>query len=211
MTPPITVWDVLLRGLARFERPPVMWHDVDCFAGEAKDLATTLFWRDVNTLSALHRVADAFTNGLAGRRAQRSCAKPQRSGRSRSWPKTRRVSREEFVVVGWTDPRGSRPGLGSLLLAYYDGEGTLIYAGRVGTGFPACTLLHLRRRLAELARSDASLHTDLLRSELRAVHWVRPELVVKVEFTEWTRDGTLRYPSFKGIRHGKPARGVTPV
>ena len=198
--PAITVWDVLLRGLARFERPPVTWTEVDCFAEEAKDLATTLFWKDLNTLSALHRVADAFTSSAARRHAQGLAPKPYRSGRPRSWPKTERVSRQDFVVVGWTDPRGSRLGLGSLLLAYHDAKGTLTYAGKVGTGLTADTLLDMKHRLSELACSDASLHTDLPRAELRSVHWVRPELVVKVEFTEWTRGGTLRYPSFKGVR-----------
>ncbi len=210
-TSPSTVWDVLLRGLARVERAPATWHELDCFAEQAKDLATILFWMDTNTLGALHRIADAFTSSKTGRHARGPSLKPYRSGRSRSSPKTERASRQEFIVVGWTDPRGSRRGLGSLLLAYYDTAGTLTYAGKVGTGLTADTLLQLKRRLAEVACSDASLHTDLPRSKLRTVHWVRPELVVKVEFTEWTRTGALRYPSFKGLRHGKPARAVSRV
>jgi len=102
-------------------------------------------------------------------------------------------------VVGWTDPEGSRPFLGALLLAYYDRDGRLVYAGRAGTGINTAELERLWRRLQPLSTDKMPLDLPPPRSTrfgsplvLSRVHWVRPELVVEVKFLTWTEDNLLR-------------------
>jgi bifunctional non-homologous end joining protein LigD len=127
---------------------------------------------------------------------------PYRPGRSRAWLKVKCTNREEFVVVGWTDPGGARVGLGSLVLGYYDAKGKLHYAGRVGTGFDTRMLGELRarfRRAGEVKRP----FTKLPAGAARGVHWVKPSLIAEVQFTGWTRDGVLRHPAFLGLREDK--------
>ncbi|MGH3498470.1 MAG: non-homologous end-joining DNA ligase [Nocardioidaceae bacterium] len=138
--------------------------------------------------------------GLIAKRADGT----YRSGRSRDWLKLKCVRDQELVVGGWTDPAGSRVGLGALLVGHYDGSG-LRYAGKVGTGFSEATLHDLRARLGD-AEVQRSPFADEVR-EKRA-HWVRPDLVVEVGFGEWTRDGRLRHPRFLGIRTDKEATDV---
>lgn len=140
----------------------------------------------------------ACAQGWEGLIAKRADSRYQR-GRSQDWLKMRCASSQEFVVGGYTDPGGSRIGFGALLIGYYDGD-QLRYAGKVGTGYDNATLRALRRRLDELAR-DRSPFADPV-SEPR-VHWVRPELVVQIGFTEWTADGKLRHPRFQGVRIDK--------
>lgn len=124
--------------------------------------------------------------------------------RSPDWLKFKCVNEQEMVIGGFTDPAGSRIGLGALLVGYYQAE-RLRYAGKVGTGFSTKTLLGLRRRLAarELKRSPFA---DIV-SE-KGAHWVRPDLVAQIGFTEWTTDGKLRHPRFEGLRTDKPANQV---
>jgi ATP-dependent DNA ligase len=113
------------------------------------------------------------------------------------------------VVGGFTDPEGSRRGFGALLLGYYDddgGGGELVYAGKVGTGFDDPLLERLRRRLGGLERGGPPFAPGRLPSA--GVHWVRPELVAQVAFTEWTGDGQLRHPRFLGLRRDKRPREV---
>ena len=126
--------------------------------------------------------------------------------RTRTWLKIKCSHRQEFVVVGYTDPEGSRTGFGALLLGVHDDEGRLIFSGQVGTGFSEETLHDLMRRLKEREQEESPLAETP--RELRAAHWVRPELVAEVEFTEWTSDGRLRHPSFKGLRFDKPSEDV---
>jgi bifunctional non-homologous end joining protein LigD len=116
--------------------------------------------------------------------------------------------RQEMVIGGFTDPEGSRHGFGALLLGVYDPEGRLAYSGRVGTGFDDATLVSLARTLAPLERKQSPFHNPPSGAEARGVHWVKPELVAEVSFTEWTDDGTLRHPSFEGLRKDKPAKDV---
>jgi bifunctional non-homologous end joining protein LigD len=111
------------------------------------------------------------------------------------------------VIIGWTDPHGSREGIGSLLLGFYDCAGKLHYAGRVGTGFSAGILRDLRRRLEKLsiaAPPDAAVGAAAPRQS----HWVRPALVAEVRFTKWTSERRLRHPVFLGLREDKTGRGV---
>ena len=132
---------------------------------------------------------------------------PYRPGRTRSWLKVKCRNREEFVIIGFTDPDGSREGFGALLVGYYDPQGNLRYAGRVGTGFNAAQLIELRKRLESLARADppAPLPKGVSR---KGVHWIEPQLVAEVEFADWTADAILRQASFQGLREDKDARDV---
>ena len=128
--------------------------------------------------------------------------------RSRSWLKTKCLQRQEFVVGGWTEPGGSRPGFGALLLGYY-ANGELVYAGRVGTGFTENTLLQLTRMVRELEEAAPPFPHPPVGADVRGiVHWVRPELVAEVEFREWTRENILRQASFKGLRQDKSPREI---
>ena len=118
-------------------------------------------------------------------------------------------------MVGWTDPEGSRPWLGALLLAYYDPDGRLVYAGRVGTGIDHAELGRLRRRLQPLAMSGMPLNIPPPRTSrfgtplvLSRVHWVRPELVAEVKYLSWTDDNLLRQVVYEGLREDKPASEV---
>lgn len=126
-------------------------------------------------------------------------------GRSRDWLKFKCVLDQELVIGGWTEPQGSRAALGALLLGYY-ADGTLVYAGKVGTGFDERTLRSLGTRLAQLATDRSPFGRGKIRE--RGVHWVRPALVAQIGFTEWTRDGMLRHPRFQGLRTDKDARAV---
>ncbi|OIJ44416.1 DNA ligase D [Massilia timonae] len=129
------------------------------------------------------------------------------SRRSPDWIKLKCGLRQEFVIGGFTDPKGSRTGIGSLLLGTYDEEGVLRYAGNVGSGFNHSSLAAIAKRLEKL-RSDESPFPP------RAVpgrkhHWVKPVLVAEVSFSEWTSAGAVRHPVFQGLREDKPAKGIT--
>jgi bifunctional non-homologous end joining protein LigD len=131
---------------------------------------------------------------------------PHRDGRHPDWRKIRCHERGEFVVGGFTDPAGSRAGFGALLLGVHEGPGPLTYVGRVGTGFSDVKLDALRRRLAALEGPPAPFAP--FPDVPPGAHWVRPELVAEVTFTNWTRDGRLRHPVFVGLRDDKPASEV---
>jgi bifunctional non-homologous end joining protein LigD len=134
----------------------------------------------------------------------------------RSWLKTICLNRKEFVVVGWSDPEGTRHRIGALLLGYYTPEdGKLIYAGRVGTGMRVAELERLYGRVQSLAIQKMPLSEPPPRGgrfgsplALSRVHWVRPELVVEVSFVEMTPDGLLRHVAYLGEREDKSARDV---
>lgn len=126
--------------------------------------------------------------------------------RSRSWLKMKCEASQELVVGGFTDPQGARVGLGALLVGYYEGS-DLVFAGKVGTSLERRRLLELRATLDRLVVDSPPFTrgTGLPRSR---VHWVRPELVVQVAFTEWTPHGKLRHPRLLGTRSDKAARDV---
>ncbi|QNA88807.1 DNA ligase D [Massilia sp. Dwa41.01b] len=129
------------------------------------------------------------------------------SRRSPEWIKLKCGLRQEFVICGYTDPKGSRTGVGSLLLGTYDQEGVLRYAGNVGSGFNAESLREVTAKLK-------ALDTDVSPFPPRSVpgrkhHWVKPELVAEVSFSEWTNTGSVRHPVFQGLRKDKPAKGIT--
>jgi bifunctional non-homologous end joining protein LigD len=140
--------------------------------------------------------------GLIGKRA----ASRYTAGRSADWLKLKCVNEQEFVVGGWTDPKGSRAGLGALLIGYHD-AGQLRYAGKVGTGFDRWTLAELARALESRARATSPFSGGPV-PKGRDIHWVTPNLVAQIAFAEWTRDGVLRHPRFVGLRHDRAAREV---
>lgn len=132
-----------------------------------------------------------------------------REGRSSGWLKIKATQRQELVVGGFTAPEGAREALGSLILGVYDDEGKLRFAGGVGTGFDEKTLRLLGKRLQPLQQKTCPFTPVPARELLRRPpHWVRPELVVEVEFLEWTSDGHLRHPSFRGIREDRAPEEV---
>jgi DNA ligase D-like protein (predicted ligase) len=148
---------------------------------------------------------DACRKGWEGLIAKRADS-PYRHSRSRHWLKFKCVNRQELVIGGYTDPRGSRSGFGALLLGYYEDD-ALHYAGKVGTGFDTETLQQLGDKLASMTRKSCPYaeRPDTTDDE---VHWVTPKLVAEVGFTEWTDDQRLRHPRFLGLRRDKPARKV---
>jgi bifunctional non-homologous end joining protein LigD len=142
--------------------------------------------------------------GIISKRVDR----PYRPGRGKSWLKVKCTARQEFVVVGYTDPAGSRVGIGALLLGVHDDAGGLVYAGKVGTGFNTRTLVELEQRLSGLEEKTPPVTDPPRGARARGVHWVRPELVAEVAFTEWTDDGRIRHPSYQGLREDKKAEEV---
>ncbi len=143
---------------------------------------------------------EACRKGWEGVIAKRADS-PYVSGRSSDWLKFKCVNEQEFVIGGYTDPKGSRIGFGALLVGYYRGD-DLVFA----TGFDDETLERLSGRLASMERGRPPFTVGRL--PRAGVHWVRPELVCQVGFTEWTREGQLRHPRFMGLREDKGPREV---
>lgn len=146
---------------------------------------------------------DACRRGWEGLIAKRADSTYQ-ARRSGDWLKLKCARGQEFVVGGFTEPAGSREGIGALLIGYY-ADGLLRYAGKVGTGFDRRALLRLRHELDELRDADCPFAD---RPAQRAAHWVRPRLVAQIAFTEWTRDGLLRHPRYQGLRDDKDPAGI---
>jgi bifunctional non-homologous end joining protein LigD len=147
---------------------------------------------------------DACRKGLEGLMAKRADS-PYRATRSSDWRKLKCHAEQELVIGGYTAPQGSRADFGALLVGYYE-DGRLRYAGKVGTGFDQATLRDLGARLRKLEREDSPF-VDV-HPIPRGTHWVEPELVGQIAFTEWTRDGRLRHPRFLGLRTDKAAADV---
>ncbi len=127
------------------------------------------------------------------------------SGRTRTWIKLKCRSRQDFIIVGYSAPGGSRQGFGALLVSYYDEKGKLRYAGKVGTGFNEALLKSLTRKLAPLKRPDPPVQNPPKENN---VTWVRPVLVAEVAFAERTDEGILRQASFMGLREDIPPKSV---
>lgn len=154
----------------------------------------------VFTTNARDMLASACALGLEGVIGKRLTA-PYVAGRSGHWIKLKCGERQEFVVGGYTDPQGGRTGLGALLLGYYDDEGALRYAGKVGSGFSDASLTRLHGRLIRL-RQDTPPFVGAPREA--GLHWVRPQLAAEVSFSQWTASGRIRHAVFLGLRDDKP-------
>ena len=127
---------------------------------------------------------------------------PYESTRNRNWQKTKCIKRQEFVIAGYTPSKKGFPGFGSLILGVYN-KGKLVYSGRVGTGFSIKQRLELQKKLDRLSQSAMPFAVKPNDPGLRDAHWAKPKLVAEVEFTEWTADGSIRHPSFQGLREDK--------
>jgi bifunctional non-homologous end joining protein LigD len=172
----------------------------------------------LDTGGILHRSED-FPDGIALYEAARKgglegiVAKRRRSGyvekRSREWLKMKLIKTQECVIGGYTDPRGSREHFGSLALGLYDDKGRLLPVGQAGSGFTATTHEDMWRRLQSLGTDRTPFHGKV--DTHRGLHWVKPELVAEIRFTEWTHEGEsgqvrMRAPVFAGLRLDKPPR-----
>jgi DNA ligase D-like protein (predicted ligase) len=148
----------------------------------------------------------ALSSGWEGLVVKRAASRYV-GGRTRDWLKFKAENNQEFVIGGFTDPQGSRAGFGALLIGYYDEQGRLAYAGKVGTGFDQPTLASLYAALSALEQPHSPFgHGKVPRAR---VHWVRPELVGQVGFSEWTTAGELRHPRYLGLRRDKDPASVT--
>ncbi|HUR69762.1 MAG TPA: non-homologous end-joining DNA ligase [Candidatus Thermoplasmatota archaeon] len=166
------------------------WRLAPMRVGEGRDLLAMSEWEGV----VAKRLGSAYEPGA----------------RSRAWIKIKRQKRQELVIGGWSAGRGSRAGsIGSLLVGYYEPDAGDVprfhYAGSVGTGFTQKTLDGLQRLLLPDVRSTSPFHE---RVDKKGVTFVEPRYVAEFEFTEWTSDGKLRHPSYKGLREDKDPRQV---
>ncbi len=153
-------------------------------------------------------VASACKLGLEGVIVKRRSSHYQTS-RSVDWIKLKCSLRQEFVIGGYTDPQGTRAGFGALLLGVYDAQGTLQYAGNVGSGFSQRSLADLMQALVAQARSTSPFGSNAGRAEIEGKpHWVAPTLVAEVSFGEWTRAGHIRHAVFRGLRCDKHASAI---
>ena len=195
------VFDVLVLGGRRLTEEPLV---------ARRALEATLVSGEVVALNGAFATdgealfAEMCARGWEGVVAKRA-AGTYLSRRSRDWLKIKCVRRQEFVVGGFTEPRGQRQGLGALLVGVYEGD-RLRYAGKVGTGFSNRVLARLRERLDDLEQDTSPFDDE--RIPERDPHWVRPELVAEVSFSEWTTDGRLRHPAYVGLRDDKDAADV---
>jgi bifunctional non-homologous end joining protein LigD len=140
--------------------------------------------------------------GIIGKRREAEYV----SRRSGDWIKLKCALRQEFVIGGYTDPKGSRVGIGSLLLGYYDDAGKLHYAGNVGAGFNGASLADIIGKLKKVA-SDTNPFAPTRAIDKKA-HWVKPVLVAEVTFGEWTGGGAIRHSVFHGLRTDKKASSI---
>jgi bifunctional non-homologous end joining protein LigD len=147
----------------------------------------------------------ALANGWEGLIVKHGASKYRSGKRSPDWIKLKIVHEQEFVVGGWTEPRHTRAYFGALLLGIYDG-GRFVYVGHIGTGFDERELARVMTKLRSLETGECPF--DVRPKTNERPHWVRPELVAQVKFTEWTDDDKLRHPVYLGLRDDKAPRDV---
>ncbi len=154
--------------------------------------------------AVIEKACSMSLEGIVSKRAD----SPYVSKRDSSWLKSKCGQRQEFVVIGYTDPQGARSGFGSLLLGYHDDKKHLLYAGRVGTGFDQKLLKQTTAELKQLEQDEPATDEPPPARERAHAHWVKPQLVAEVTFSGWTRDGSLRHPAFVAFRSDKPAAQI---
>jgi len=217
----LPVHDIILDGEAAWDTQShvayhvfdILWHNGRSVMGlpleERRALLQDLPFRP--PLAHVHEVTDkkpwerACREGWEGVIAKLRTS-PYEHRRSPYWLKMKCEATQELVVGGFTDPQGSRVGLGALLVGYFD-QDDFVYAGKIGTGFDTKLLLDLRGRLDKLEISKSPFTKAKGLPRLRA-HWATPEIVVQVSFIEWTVHGKLRHPRLVGIRYDKSPREV---
>ncbi|MEA9995112.1 DNA ligase D [Pseudomonas sp. 10B1] len=156
--------------------------------------------------SMLESVCQMKMEGLIGKRV----GSPYVSRRSSDWIKLKCKHRQEFVVVGYSEPKGSRHSFGALLLGLHDADsGQLRYAGKVGTGFNEVTLRSIHKQLTPLEIKKPAVVNPPTGFEVKGVHWLRPELLAEVAYAQITQDGSVRHSVFHGLRNDKPALEIT--
>ncbi|WP_332768853.1 DNA ligase D [Pseudomonas koreensis] len=154
----------------------------------------------------LNSACQMQVEGLIGKRL----GSPYVSRRSSDWIKLKCKHRQEFVIVGYTDPKGARSAFGALLLGLHDRDsGELRYAGKVGTGFNETTLKSILAQLKPLLAKSAAVVNPPSGFEAKGVHWLKPKLLAEVAFAEMTKDGSVRHAVFHGLRNDKPAKAIT--
>lgn len=190
------VFDVLVVGTHDVTRLPLLARKE--ILRDQFDLQDPVRYLDHRVEEGEEFLEEACASRWEGLIAKRADASYQ-TRRSKDWLKFKCVTGQEFVIAGYTEPKGSRTGFGALLLGYHD-DGSLRYAGKVGTGFTDRALRDLLRTMEGLEQEETPFDEPVPEA---GAHWVRPKLVCEVEFTEWTEDGRLRHPRFKGLRRDK--------
>lgn len=195
----------LLERKAHLERALKSARDPVRFSGALGSNATVL----------LERVKKLGLEGVIGKRADSTYESGRRSG---AWIKLKLVQEQEFVIGGFTNPDGTRKHFGALIVGVYR-EGDLEFVGKVGSGFNHAMLRNLHGKMQKLAQPECPFTNlpqprssrygqAITKSEMRRCHWIAPDFVCQVKFSEWTRDNHLRQPVFLGLREDKDAREV---
>ncbi len=208
-------------SVARGSATPVFYYVFDCMFMDGCDLTRLPYYERRRILHALVKVRGPLRllpiEQKAGRQYfEMICRKgweglmvkdlssTYESKRTGKWLKFKCSNGQELIIIGYTEPQGSRIGFGALLLGFYD-HGRLHYAGKVGTGFNEATLKSLLARMRRYETDKLPLDQAV---HGKGIHWVQPRLVCEVGFTEWTEENRLRHPRYLGLRDDKPAEEV---
>jgi ATP-dependent DNA ligase len=217
----LPVTDIVLDGELTWGRRGIRYHVFDILWMDGRDLRGTPLDDRRALLASLPMAAPlervpaldeprpwerACREGWEGVVAKRRDSLYE-SRRSPHWLKMKCELQQDFVVGGFTDPQGARVGLGALLVGYFQ-DGDFVFAGKVGTGFHARLLIDLRHRLDGLEQADAPFTRSSGLPRVRT-HWVRPEVVVRVGFIEWTAHDKLRHSRLLGLVEAADPRAVT--
>jgi bifunctional non-homologous end joining protein LigD len=172
---------------------------------EKSTLGNQLYYSEHVRGSGAAELKKACRLGLEGIVSKFATA-PYRTGRQKTWLKSKCLTRQEFIILGFSAAKSGDRAIGALYLGYRR-DGEIAYAGKVGTGFTTADATVLLEKMSSLETKTPSAK-GVPRSELRAIHWVKPKLLCEVVFVEWTKDGYIRHPSFQGLREDKQARSV---